>query len=109
MNLQQQKKLKRTLNITENGESGIIHELDVIDDKIDTTKSILEEKVDRAIIIAEETQKMEVIGPKGEKGDSGYTPIKGIDYVDGVDGRNPLTVSDTEPLNPKTGDLWYKN
>lgn len=30
---------------------------------------------------------------KGDKGDPGYTPIKGIDYVDGVDGASGLGLS----------------
>ena len=26
----------------------------------------------------------------------------------GVPGRNPMTVSETEPINPQKGDLWYQ-
>jgi hypothetical protein len=37
------------------------------------------------------------------------TPIKGVHYNDGKNGRNPLTVSKSAPLNPQIGDLWYKN
>jgi len=35
-----------------------------------------------------------IIGPRGFKGN---------------DGRSPLTVSKTEPLNPQKGDLWYQD
>lgn len=33
---------------------------------------------------------------------------KKLKIKDGVDGRNPLTVSKTPPKNPQKGDLWYK-
>lgn len=35
-------------------------------------------------------------GPKGETGDTG------------PQGYNPMTVSETEPLTPIEGDLWYQ-
>jgi hypothetical protein len=74
-----------------------------------------------------------IIGPKGEDGRDGISPNKDEivkDVVtkilpiipkekdilnkikipkDGKDGYNPLTVSSTAPINPKIGDLWYKN
>lgn len=40
-----------------------------------------EKYVDKAISTIELTP-----GPKGEKGDDGYTPVKGVDYFDGKDG-----------------------
>ena len=51
-------------------------------------------------------------GDRGERGAEGYTPKKGVDYFDGEngrDGRNPLKVSPTPPLNPQIGDLWYQS
>jgi len=39
------------------------------------------------------------------------TPVKDRDYrdgEDGVDGRNPMTVSAQKPLDPQVGDLWYQ-
>ena len=50
-------------------------------------------------------------GPKGDVGPAGYTPVKGVDYndgVDGVDGYNPMTVSAIAPASPAQGDLWYQ-
>ncbi len=51
---------------------------------------------------------------KGDKGDSikgepGYTPIKGKDYVDGEKGRSPMFVGKNQPINPQKGDLWYQD
>lgn len=56
--------------------------------------------------------KEEVTPIKGKDyfdGEPGYTPVKGVDYFDGKEGKNPITVSKTPPLNPKKGDLWYKD
>lgn len=48
-------------------------------------------------------------GYKGDKGDKGEAPIKGIDYVDGKDGRTPFFIGSKEPSNPQKGDLWYQD
>ncbi len=95
------RKAQRAINVSENGAEGIVIELNTLDDKIDTSVSSLTEQI-------EIVRKTEVIGPIGPTGKDGYTPIKNVDYFDGKDGRNPLTVSDTEPLNPQKGDLWYQ-
>jgi hypothetical protein len=42
-------------------------------------------------------------------GVDGYTPIKGVDYVDGKDGRTPIFIGSQTPLNPQKGDLWYQD
>ena len=58
------------------------------------------------------TPKVKIInsgrGPQGPQGAKGETPVKGVDYFDGIDGYNPLTVSATEPSDPQEGDLWYQ-
>lgn len=45
---------------------------------------------------------------KGDRGKDGYSPRKGLDYFDGENGRNPMTVSTDAPKSPQIGDLWYK-
>ena len=92
---QQKKKLLRLAKIADKGEVAIIEELDSISDQFEA----LDEKLDGVFYIAEEVKNTK----------DGYTPVKGVDYVDGKDGRNPLTVSKTAPINPQKGDLWYKN
>lgn len=96
---------KSSLEIIQKAEE--LKDVDVLAENVLDIEEDIEEmevKIGEIKVIAETTKK-----EKGEKGDSGYTPIKGVDYVDGVNGRNPLTVSSTEPINPKIGDLWYKN
>lgn len=39
---------------------------------------------------------------KGEKGDAGYTPVKGLDYFDGVDGYTPI--KDIDYFDGKAAD-----
>lgn len=33
---------------------------------------------------------------------------RGVQGIQGETGRNPLTVSDTEPVSPQIGDIWYQ-
>src|SRR3990167_704026 len=41
-------------------------------------------------------------GPQGEKGDTGYAPIKNIDYFDGKDGKDGLSIKgDSGLMGPK--------
>lgn len=53
-------------------------------------------------------------GDKGDRGPMGPKPIAGRDYPiprngrDGIDGRNAITVSMSEPSNPQEGDIWYQ-
>lgn len=53
-------------------------------------------------------------GDKGDRGPMGPKPIAGRDYPiprngrDGIDGRNAITVSMSEPINPQEGDIWYQ-
>jgi hypothetical protein len=43
---------------------------------------------------------------KGARGESGYTPVKGVDYFDG---RTPMFTGKEKPKNPQKGDLWYQD
>lgn len=82
---QQKKKLLRLAKVADTGEIGILDEINTLDEKIDKVAGELDNKVTEALTIASETQRME-----------------------GKPGRNPLTVSNYEPVNPQIGDLWYK-
>jgi len=42
---------------------------------------------------------------KGDRGDQGESIVG----PPGIDGRNAVIVSKTQPLNPQKGDLWYKD
>lgn len=82
-----QSKLKRTLNITENGDIGIIAELNTIETRLHSVVSEVDKKASNALKIASETSKTEVFGIPGEKGEDGK------DYV--------LTDSDKEEIASK--------
>jgi len=73
----QQKRIDRLANIIDNGEVGIVEELNKIDEEINSVYLELEDAISTATEIALETKKM--------PGEAGYTPIKGIDYEDGHD------------------------
>lgn len=77
MNQKDITKLKRLADIADKGLEGVVSELNDLDEKLDETTATLTQKIDEAINIATETQKME--------GKSGYTPVKGKDYFDGQD------------------------
>jgi len=77
MNQKDITKLKRLADIADKGLEGVVSELNDLDEKLDETTTTLTQKIDEAINIATETQKME--------GKAGYTPIKGKDYFDGQD------------------------
>ena len=86
MNPKKLQKNRRALNITENGTDGIIVELNNLDTKIDSSVEEMNKKVEEVVTLAKETGLS--AGPQGEKGDvgnPGYTPIKGVDYKDGED------------------------
>ena len=110
---------KRIINIEDNGTTGIILELNQLDNKIDNTSSELNSKIEKAITIAEETKKMEgksgvdglvgergekgekgdigltgSVGGKGEKGDRGERGLSGTDGTNGKDGRDGLDGKD---------------
>lgn len=55
-----------------------------------------------------ESSSVESVIVGGGRGQDGYTPVKGVDYFDGVDGVNPMTVSSIAPSSPREGDLWYQ-
>jgi hypothetical protein len=73
----QDKKLIRLAKLVADKEVGVAKELDILDEKIISIK----EKVNEALKVAEETQKMEgqvgEVGEKGEKGDKGDIGEKG--------------------------------
>ena len=77
MNQKDITKLKRLADIADKGLEGVVSELNDLDEKLDETTTTLTQKIDEAINIATETQKME--------GKAGYTPIKGKDYFDEQD------------------------
>ena len=61
---------------------------------VDLTGYYTKDEVDAAIEQIELTP-----GAKGDKGEPGYTPIKGVDYFDGKDGENYiLTEADKEEI-----------
>lgn len=66
-------------------------------DKLDQVGSKLDklDKIDEVISELKKDRKLQFDGLdiktiKGEKGDDGYTPIKGVDYNDGEDGKTPI-------------------
>lgn len=80
-----------------------------------------------AVVTGNEISGQMVGGPKGDVGPAGYTPVKGVDYndgVDGVDGKTILTgvgspssglgsdgdmyidTSANDIYGPKTGGVW---
>ena len=77
MNQKDITKLKRLADIADKGLEGVVSELNDLDEKLDETTNTLTQKIEEAISIAKETQKME--------GKSGYSPVKGKDYFDGKD------------------------
>lgn len=108
----EQKKALRVAKILDKGEFAMVEELDAIDaefevikDDISIVKEDLTAKVDEALIIANETQKME--GKKGEQGIQGLKGDKGdkgIDGKNGKDGLNGLDGSDgKDGLDGKDG------
>ena len=96
LTLQQQKELKRLVNIRSKKDVGIALEFKSVDERIDK----IEKQANLAISIAEETQKMEgeeglrgeqgEQGIQGEPGESGEQGVPGKDGKDGRDGKNGL-------------------
>lgn len=79
-------KEKRLAKIVATGEVGIIDELNLLDEKIET----VEEKVDQVIAITEDISKQEgpqgAQGPKGDKGDVGPQGEQGKEGKQGIPG-----------------------
>ena len=71
---------------------------DLIESQNELEKDIMQEVNERLGMI----QLMP--GPKGEKGDAGYTPRKGIDYFDGRDGRDGKDGKDGVGLRGEKGE-----
>ena len=77
LNDKQKKKLMRLANVIDNPETGIVEEITQLDERVDKVENIALE----AHKMASETRKI-------AKGEDGYTPVKGVDYFDGVDGKD---------------------
>lgn len=84
------------------------------EDKMGETNKLLQEIKDKEIPeypkpateMAVTIKGISVLTLKGDKGD---TPVKGKDYFDGLDGRTPIFIGNTEPQNPQKGDIWYQD
>lgn len=52
-----------------------------------------------------------VPGPRGFKGEDGYTPVKGVDYFDGVDGNKIFEIKSVDklPTTANVGDVCIIN
>lgn len=125
------KKLKKLALVASLKDSGQVTLLKHIDSLEETLLGSLEGVKDKIEEVRNEIPDISVI--QGEKGENGASVDKKeiIDDImsmvepniptveeivskikmptNGKDGHNPLTVSLTPPLNPKKGDLWYKN
>lgn len=69
-------RIRRRINISDNGTESIISEIESLDTKIDTSLSDISSKADKALSVAESTQKAK--GPKGDKGEVGEKGDIGI-------------------------------
>lgn len=80
----------RKVNVLDNGTEGILVEIEKLDTKIDEVETTLVTKVDQALLIASNVQKME--------GKPGYSPIKDIDYFDGKDGESYILTDEDKKV-----------
>jgi hypothetical protein len=104
----QLKKLERLAKVVDGGDIALLNQVIELDEKLDKVIETAQESIE----IAKQTKKMK--GEKGDrgesiKGDAGYTPVKGVDYFDGKDGRTPIYIGNKQPINPQKGDLWYQD
>jgi hypothetical protein len=77
---EKKKEMLRLARFIDDHQKATIDELDELDDKVELLNykiETLSKEAKEAILIAEETQKMD--------GKPGYTPVKGVDYEDGKD------------------------
>ncbi len=77
------KKLEKLAKVLDNGDVELLTMLDSLEEKVDTKLDEIESIATEALTISEEVKKMQ-----GNKGNDGYTPVKGVDYIDGKDGEN---------------------
>ena len=111
------KRLLRLAKVADDGEIGILQELNQIFEEVEALKEELTGKIERALEIAEETKKTEVVGPQGERGEKGEPGEsitgpqgargargeKGAKGRDGFDGKNGESIVGPQGKDGKDG------